>query len=72
KVINITNNRGTLFYDKDKDLSQRVDAVARNIIDSNANSPTLAHSNQEILSHLKENIGAGFARTFSRIASSLS
>ena len=72
KVINITNNRGTLFYDKDKALSHRVDAVARNIIDSNAESPTLAYSNQEILSHLKKNVSTGFGRTFSRIASSLS
>jgi len=53
-------------------LSHRVDAVARNIIDSNADSPTLAYSNQKILSHLKKNVSTGLGRTFSRIASSLS
>ena len=72
KVINITNNRGTIFYDKDKMLSNRVDAVARSIIDPNAVCPTLAYSNAEILSKLEKKSGPSFGRTFSRIASSLS
>ena len=72
KVINITNNRGTIFYDKDKMLSNRVDAIARSIIDPNAVCPTLAYSNAEILSKLEKKSGPSFGRTFSRIASSLS
>ncbi len=72
KVINITNNRGTLFYDKDKKLSNRIDIIAKSIIDSNATRPTLAYSNAEILSKLEEQSGLGIGRAFSRIASSLS
>ncbi|MBT6601326.1 MAG: AAA family ATPase [Nitrospina sp.] len=72
KVINITNNRGTLFYDKDKTLSNRVDAIARSIIDSNVAQPTLAYSNKEILSNLEKRSKSRIGRTFSRIASSLS
>ena len=72
KVINITNNRGTLFYDKDKKLSNRIDIIAKSIIDSNATRPTLAYSNAEILSKLEEQTGLGIGRAFSRIASSLS
>jgi hypothetical protein len=72
KVIKITNNRGTIFYDKDKMLSNRVDAVARSIIDPNAVCPTLAYSNAEILSKLEKKSGPSLSRTFSRIASSLS
>jgi len=72
KVINITNNRGTLFYDKDKTLSNRVDAIARSIIDSNVAQPTLAYSNKEILSNLEKQSKSRIGRTFSRIASSLS
>jgi cellulose biosynthesis protein BcsQ len=72
KVINITNNRGTLFYDKDKKLSNRIDVIARSIIDSNSTLPTLAYSNAEILSNLEKQSGFDISRTFSRIASSLS
>jgi hypothetical protein len=72
KVVNITNNRGTIFYDKDKMLSNRVDAIARSIIDPNTVCPTLAYSNAEILSKLEKKSGPSLSRTFSRIASSLS
>ena len=70
KVVNITNNRGTLFYGKDKTLSSRIDAIAKSIIDPNVTFPTLIYSNAEIISSLEKKSKLGF--TFSRIASSLS
>ena len=72
KVVNITNNRGTLFYGKDKTLSGRVDTIARSIIDPNYTSPTLMYSNAEIISSFKKQSKLSFGTTFSRIASSLS
>ena len=72
KVINITNNRGTLFYDKDQTLSGRMDAIAKSIIDPNYTCPTLIYSNAEIISSLEKKSKRGFGTTFSRIASSLS
>ena len=72
KVINITNNRGSLFYGKDKKLTYRIDSIAKNIIDPNINCPTLANSNKEIISFLEKKSTLGFRKTYSRIASSLS
>ena len=72
KIINITNNRGTLFYDKDRTLSNRIDIIAKNIIDQNAVYPTLAYSNSEILTHLEKKSNHGLSGAFNRIASSLS
>ena len=72
KVVNITNNRGTLFYGKDKTLSGRMDAIAKSIIDPNYTCPTLIYSNAEIISSLEKKSKLGFGTTFSRIASSLS
>ena len=72
KVVNITNNRGTLFYGKDKTLSGRMDAIAKSIIDPNYTCPTLIYSNAEIISFFKNKSKLGFGATFSRIASSLS
>lgn len=72
KVINITNNRGSLFYGKDKKLSYRIDSIAKNIIDPNITCPTLANSNKEIISFLEKKSTLGFRKTYSRIASSLS
>jgi len=72
KVVNITNNRGTLFYGKDKTLSDRMNAIAKSIIDPNYTCPTLVHSNAEIISVLEKKSKLGFGATFGRIASSLS
>lgn len=72
KVVDITNNRGTLFYGKDKTLSDRVDTIATSIIDPNYTSPTLIYSNAEIISSFKKKSKLGFGATLSRIASSLS
>ncbi|KMP10772.1 hypothetical protein UR09_03115 [Candidatus Nitromaritima sp. SCGC AAA799-A02] len=72
KIINITNNRGTLFYDKDRTLSNRMDVVARSIIEQNASCPTLAYSNEEILAYLEKKSRSGLGSKISRIASSLS
>ena len=72
KVINITNNRGTLFYGKDKTLSGLMDTITKSVIDPNVTSPTLVYSNAEITSSLEKKSKLGFGTTFSRIASSLS
>ena len=72
KVVNITNNRGTLFYGKDKTLSGRMDAIAKSIIDPNYTCPTLIYSNAEIISSLEKKSNLGLSTTLSRIASSLS
>jgi len=72
KIINITNNRGALFYDKDRILSNRMDLVASSIIDSKAVYPTLAYSNAEIRTYLEKKTSQGISGAFSRIASSLS
>ncbi len=72
KVVNITNNRGTLFYGKDKTLSGRMDAIAKSIIDPNYTCPTLIYSNAEIISSLEKKSNFGLSTTLSRIASSLS
>ena len=72
KIINITNNRGTLFYDKDRTLSNRIDTVATSIIDPNAVYPTLAYPNSEIQTHLEKKFSNGLSSAFDRIASSLS
>ena len=71
KIINITNNRGALFYDKDRTLSNRTDIIARSIIDQNAVYPSLAYSNSEIRTHLEKKSGHGLSSAFNRIASGL-
>ncbi len=72
KIINITNNRGTLFYDKDSALSNCINLIAGNIISENKFCPTLSNSNNEILRFLQKNGKASWLGSFKRIASSLS
>jgi cellulose biosynthesis protein BcsQ len=72
KIINITNNRGTLFYDKDSSLSKCINLVAENILTDNQNCPTLSNSNGEILQFLQKNGKGSWIGRFGRIASSLS
>ena len=71
KIINITNNRGTLFYDKDRALSNCINMVAENIINENKFCPTLSNSNDEIIQFLQKNGKGGLLRNIKRIASSL-
>jgi hypothetical protein len=71
KIINITNNRGTLFYDKDSALSNCINQIAENIISANEFSPTLTNSNDDILKFLQKNGKGGWMSRFKRIASSL-
>lgn len=71
KIINITNNRGTLFYDKDSGLSNCVNLVAQNIISENKLCPTLSSSNNEIIQFLQKNGKGSWLNNFKRIASSL-
>jgi cellulose biosynthesis protein BcsQ len=71
-IINITNNRGTLFYDKDNSLSKCINLIAENILTENQNCPTLSNSNYEILQFLQKNGQASWASRIGKIASSLS
>ena len=71
KIINITNNRGTLFYDKDRALSNCINMVAENIINENKFCPTLSNSNEEIIQFLQKNGKGGLLGNIKRIASSL-
>lgn len=71
KIINITNNRGTLFYDKDSALSNCINLVAQNIINENKFSPTLSNSNDDILQFLQKNGKGSWIGRFNKIASSL-
>jgi len=71
KIINITNNRGTLFYDKDSSLSKCINLVAENILSENQNCPTLSNQNQEILNFLQKKGQGSWASRFTKIASSV-
>ena len=72
KIINITNNRGTLFYDKDSSLSKCINLIVENILTDNQNCPTLSNTNGEILQFLQKKGQGSWASRFGRIASSLS
>ena len=72
KIINITNNRGTLFYDKDNSLSKCINLIAENILTDNQNCPTLSNSNRDILRFLQKKGEESWISRFGRIASSLS
>ncbi len=68
RIINITNNRGALFYGKDGALSSRMDQVARAILERGRNSPTLAFPDAAILRHLQEGKKPGWPLRLGRIA----
>ena len=63
KIINITNNRGVIFYEKDRDLSGKMDLISRNILSKNKSCPTLSWKNQTILNYLSKNGGSGISGT---------
>ena len=67
KIINITNNRGTLFYDKDSGLSNCVNLIAQNIISENKICPTISNSNDEIVQYLQKNGKGNWLNRFKRI-----
>lgn len=69
KVINITNNRGALFYNKDMSLTARMNGVAESILTDNAQSPTLSCSDKEILKYLTRLGSGGLSTPLTRIAS---
>jgi len=54
KVINITNNRKSLFYNMDIGLSERMDLMAKAILSENTICPTLADDNKTIISYLNK------------------
>ncbi|MCH8312351.1 MAG: ParA family protein [Nitrospinae bacterium] len=72
KIIHITNNRGALFYDKDKELRQRVDMVAQSIHCENSSVPSLSCSDEEILQYLEAKNKSGFVARLGRLAASFS
>jgi MinD-like ATPase involved in chromosome partitioning or flagellar assembly len=72
KIINITNNRGTLFYDKDSALSNCINLIAENIISENKFCPTLSNKNNEILHFLQKNGKSDWLGSIKRMAGSLS
>jgi cellulose biosynthesis protein BcsQ len=72
RIINITNNRGALFYDKDRELKSRLDLVAKSILSENTSSPTLAWSDEEILQYLHNKGKSGLVARISRLAASFS
>jgi cellulose biosynthesis protein BcsQ len=72
KVINITNNHGALFYNKDRALTKRMDQLAKNLVQDHAGCPTLADPNEKILDYLRTHGWLVLAKKLSRVASSLS
>lgn len=54
KVINITNNRKSLFYNMDIALSDRMDQIAKAILSENTICPTLADDDKTIISYLNK------------------
>jgi cellulose biosynthesis protein BcsQ len=68
RIINITNNRGALFYDKDRTLAGNLNQIASGILNRNQQCPTLANSNAEIIDALKPNGKAGIAAGIKRLA----
>ena len=54
KVINITNNKKSLFYNMDIGLSERMDQIAKAILSENTVCPTLADDDKTIISYLSK------------------
>lgn len=54
KVINITNNRKSMFYNMDIALSERMDLVAKGILSDNTICPTLADNDKTIIRYLSK------------------
>ncbi len=54
KVINITNNKKSLFYNMDIGLSERMDQIAKAILSENTVCPTLADDDKTIISYLNK------------------
>ena len=72
KIIHITNNQRTLFYDKDKQLRQRMDLIAGSIDSKSPSPPFLSSSDDEILHYLEARDKSGFAQRLGRLAASFS
>ena len=70
KIIHITNNQRTLFYDKDRQLRQRIDLIAKSI--DSESPPSLSSSDDEILQYLEAGEKTGFAQRLGRLAASFS
>ena len=72
KVIHITNNRKTLFYNMDTSLSERMDLIAKAILSKNSVCPTLADDDKTILNYLNKTKRPLFFDRLTRLAGSSS
>ncbi|CAI2719719.1 ParA family protein [Nitrospina watsonii] len=54
KVVNITNNRGTLFYNMDTTLAGRMDQIALGLASRMENCPALDEPDRVILNYLEK------------------
>lgn len=72
RIIHITNNQRALFYDKDKELRQRMNLVAKSIHLESQPVPTLSSSDDEILQYLEAKEKSGLAARLGRLAASFS
>lgn len=68
RIINITNNKGALFYGKDRRLSSHLDQLAEGLLSDSGSCPALAESNSVIEQYLQSATKIGFAEKLSRIA----
>lgn len=68
KVINITSHKGTLFYNSDVGLKNRMDLVANGIVTDYKECPTLADDDDKIISYLQKAEKGSFASRISQIA----
>ncbi len=70
KVINITNNRKSLFYNMDIALSERMDLIAKAILSKNNICPTLADDDKTIISYLNKTKKPQLFEKLTRLAGS--
>ena len=71
KIINITNNRSSLFYNMDMELTGRMDQIARSIVSDNENCPTLADPDKEIIRFLNATGKPPIIKRLTRIAGNI-
>lgn len=70
KVINITSHKGTLFYNKDAGLKNRMNMVANNILTDYKECPSLADDDKKIIRYLQKADKGSFTSRLSQIAGS--
>lgn len=68
KIINITSHQGTLFYDKDSALKNRMNLVANSILTDYKECPTLGDNDDRITSYLQKADKGSFTSRLSQFA----